>query len=333
MIFGLVYAVGGTIDYTYFRFGVSALGKILYLGLQGCLVFGIFWTSRLSGEISLCVYPLAAATVALLQPVAAAIGVLVLYGMVLGVEGSLHGNGPLVRWAISTFPAFGFVVIFTRMAMKEKAARTRAESLATEIEKLAVIQERNRLAREIHDSVGHCLTTIHVQLEAAQTIHSRNPSQALEAVINAQGLVREALAEVRRSVGSLHEGRLPGPLTTRLRELVSATNGWGAAVFLEIAGEVRPLPPEVEHTLFRVAQEGLTNVRKHAQAQHAKVILDFRDRARVLVSVTDDGRGSAKGVDGQGLTGLRERAAVLGGSLKANAVHSGGFRVQAEIPA
>lgn len=332
LVLGVIYAVGGTINYTYFRLRVSTPGRAFYLCTQGGLLLAMLWTSRLSGETSLCVYPLVAATVTLLDPAAATLGVVILYGMVLAVEGRFHGSGGLFRWSISMLPAFGFVVIFTRIALKEKVARTRAESLSAEVEKLAVIQERNRLAREIHDSLGHFLTTIHVQLEAAKTIHSADPGRAFEAVAKAQGLAREALVEVRRSVGSLQADRAPPPLATRLRDLTSATDGWGPAVSLEISGEVRALAPEAEHTLFRAAQEGLTNVRKHAQAQNAQVMLDYRDSARVFVRVTDNGCGVVTDSVGHGLAGLRERVAVLGGRLIVDNMPSGGFRLQVEIP-
>jgi signal transduction histidine kinase len=333
LVLGVIYAFLGTVNYTYFRHRLSAWQRALYLGVQGSLVLGIFLTSHLAGEISLCVYPLVAAMVSLLGPAAATLGVAILYGMILAVEGHFYGSGSLVRWALSMLPAFGFVVIFTRIALREKAARARAEALSAEVEKLAVLHERNRLAREIHDSLGHFLTTIHVQLEAARTIHSADPAGALAAVAKAQGLARDALVEVRRSVGTLQADRAPAPLATRLRDLAAATDGWGAAVSLEILGEGRVLPPEVEHALFRAAQEGLTNVRKHAQAQTTRVMLDYRDPVRVFVRVSDDGRGLAAGSEGHGLAGLRERIAALNGRVVAENSPAGGFRLQVEIPA
>ena len=333
LVLGVIYALLGTIDYALFRQSVSGRARVLYLCTQGILLLAIFLTCRLSSQMSLCVYPLVAATVTLLGPAAAMVGVTLLFAMILAVEGHYYGSGPLGRWSISMLPAFGFVVIFTRMALREKAARTRAESLSAEVEKLAVFQERNRLAREIHDGLGHFLTTIHVQLEAARTIHSTEPGRALEAVAKAQGLARDALVEVRRSVGTLQADTTPAPLAGRLRDLAAATDGWGAAVSLEILGEVRTLAPEVEHALFRSAQEGLTNVRKHAQARTALVTLDYRDTGRIFVRVTDDGRGVAAGPAGRGLTGLRERISTLGGRVVAENPPGGGFSLQVEIPA
>jgi signal transduction histidine kinase len=273
-----------------------------------------------------------AATVSLLRPLAAALGVALNYGVMMAVSVHFYGMGVFVPDSISMLPAFGFVVIFTRMAMREKDARHAAESLSAEIEKLAVVRERNRLAREIHDSLGHFLTTIHVQLQAARAIHSTDPGKALEAVAKAQGLAHDALAEVRRSVGTLQADRAPAPLAASLRDLASATDGWGAAVSLEVLGQARALAPEAEHALFRAAQEGLTNVRKHARAQTALVTLDYRDLKRVFVRVTDDGCGVAGDPGGYGLAGLSERFAALGGRVVTERPTGGGFCLQAEIP-
>jgi len=333
LVLGAIYALAGTIDYPYFKGRVSGPWRAIYLGFQGIVLFGIFLTSRLSSQMSLCAYPLVAAMVTLLGPAAATLGVVLVYVMILAVEGFYYGSDALVRWSISMLPAFGFVVIFTRIALREKAARAHAESLSAEVEKLAVIQERNRLAREIHDGLGHFLTTIHVQLEAARTIHSTDPSRALEAVAKAQVLARDALIEVRRSVGAIQADVRPAPLAGRLRDLASTTDGWGAAVSLETLGEVRDLATDTEHTLFRTVQEGLTNVRKHACARTAVVTLDYRDPGRVFVRVTDDGRGVVNANSGHGLAGLRERISALGGRVVVENPPGGGFRLQAEIPA
>ena len=333
VVFGAIYAVLGTIDYGFFRRCVGIRGCAFYLGGQGGLLAAIIWTSRLSGETSLCAYPLVCATMALLNPAPAAAGVAAIYGMILAVEGHFYGIGEVGHWAISMIPSFGFVVIFTRIALRERAARARAEALSAEVERMAVIQERNRLAREIHDSLGHFLTTIHVQLEAARAVHAADPERALEAVGKAQDLARDALIEVRRSVGALQADSTPAPLPARMRDLASAADGWGVSVSVEISGEVRALRSDVEHALFRAAQEGLTNVRKHARARTALVTLDYGDRGRVFVCVTDDGCGAAPAASGRGLTGLRERIAALGGRVVSENPPGGGFRLRAEIPA
>src|SRR5476651_1953096 len=225
---GAGYALVGMVDYRWLCRQTGRLGRALYLGIQGGLLFGIFWTSRLSGQTPLCVYPMVAAIVTLLDSGAVVLGIAGLYGMTLAVEGHFYGMKSVVSWSISMVPGFAFVVIFTWIALREIGARNRVEALSAEVEKLAVIQERNRLAREIHDSLGHFLTTIHVQLQAARAIHSTDPTRAMVAVEKAQGLAHDALAEVRRSVGALQADRVAAPLAQRLRELASSTDGWGA---------------------------------------------------------------------------------------------------------
>jgi signal transduction histidine kinase len=330
---GAVYAAVGMFDFVYFCHEAGNRARVLYLCAQSALLLGIFWTSRLNGQIPICVYPMVAATVAILRPAAATAGVLLLYGMVLAVEGHFYGGHAAGRWSISMIPSFGFVVVFTELAVLANGARKRAETLAAEVEKLAVIRERNRLAGEIHDSLGHYLTTIHVQLQGARAVHAADPGRALEAVAKAQGLANDALAEVRRSVGALRADRGSAALADSLRDLASATDGWGAAVSLEILGGARTLAPEADHALFRAAQEGLTNVRRHAQARTARVTLDFRDRSWVVVRVADDGRGARGGGDGCGLANLRERISPLGGSVSAENAPGGGFRLEVKIPA
>jgi signal transduction histidine kinase len=331
LVLGATYAFFGTIDYGFFRQQLSRWARGAYLCLMGALLFGVLHFSRLSGEMVLCVFPLVAATLALLPAVAASLGIAGIYAMILILERQFYGAEASIRWSISMLPSFGFVVIFTRIALRAVEARRHAEALAVEVERLAVIQERNRLAREIHDSLGHFLTTIHVQLEAARTIHAADPARALAAVAQAQDLARDALVEVRRSVGALQADQ--APLPARLRDLALTTDGWGAAVSLEILGETRALALEAEHALFRTAQEGLTNVRKHAGARTARVILDYRDPARVQLDVIDDGAGAAGAPAGCGLGGLRERVAALGGRVAAGDAPGGGFRLQAEVPA
>lgn len=333
LIFGLMYTFLGAVDYSGFRLSENGWRRAFYFCIQGGLLLSIFLTSRFSEEIWLCVFPLVGATVMLSGPVEAALIVVVLFAMIAAADRYFYGSGSAVSFMTSMIPAFAFVVLFTRIAMKEKAALKRSELLSAEVDKLAVIRERNRLAREIHDGLGHYLTTIHVQLQAARTIHATDPVRALEAVAKAQTLVHEALSEVRRSVGALQADRPLKPLTERLRGLASATDGWGATVSLETLGEARTLPPEAEHALFRAVQEGLTNVRRHAQAHTVVVGLDFRNPARVFVFVTDDGSGPSGSPAGHGLAGLGERFAALGGSVIAEANPGGGFSLRVEIPA
>lgn len=315
-----------------------------YFSVQAVVLGLMLSLSRLSGMAGLCTLPLVAQAVASLPPIPAVIYVAGLFSLPLSVMVWVDGTTDRLPGAAGGFLAsFAFVIVFTRIAVREKHTREHAEKLAAELataneqlreatlraEELAMARERNRLAREIHDSLGHYLTTVAVQLEAARALFPTEPARALGAVEKAHGLAREALVDVRVSVGALRAEGPARPLVERLREL--AEGEFGARVELKILGEVRRLAPELEHGLFRAAQEGLTNARKHAAAKRVTLSVDFSVPNRVVVSVEDDGRGCAEPTGGFGLTGLRERVALLGGTLTAGNGEAGGFALRVEL--
>lgn len=204
----------------------------------------------------------------------------------------------------------------------------------------AVTAERNRLAREIHDSLAHYLTVINVQLEAAEKLAPESAERALEQVRRARRLTLESLREVRRSVAalraaSLDELSLPRALDKLAGEFAEST---GIAVHLDLGvpDDVR-LAPETALTLYRAAQEGLTNVHRHARAANAYLTLR-RENGRVELTVRDDGVGpgtTPAGEDaegGFGLLGLRERVDLLGGCLAFEAAVGGGSRLTVALP-
>lgn len=333
ILFGTLFAGLGTVSFFHLngqpgweRF------KLGYLVAQMGLIFGVLWTSRLSGEVPICIYPLIGTCVGMYRRVGAAAGVLTVYAMTVFIEYHFYGSDAARHWAFGIIPAFAFVVVFTGLAIQANAARENAVALSAEVENLAVVRERNRLAREIHDSLGHFLTTIHVQLQAAQVIHGVNPTGALEAVGKAQRLAKEALVEVRRSVGALSADGSAGSLAERLRTLAAVTESCGIAVEFDVRGEARPLDTDAEHALYRAAQESLTNVRKHAAARRAQLILEYVNPARVSLEVLDDGRGAERPEGGFGIAGLRKRMSALGGTVIAQNRPQGGFRVRAELP-
>lgn len=238
-----------------------------------------------------------------------------------------------------------FTIGCTGLAIWANRSREKAEELAAELAKanaelrgaaertaaLATAQERNRIARDIHDGLGHYLTVVAVQLQAARALLPAQPERAAVALDRAEQAARTALDDVRRSVGTLRENGQRPALAEALAGLVRES---GLEVVLECAGPVRPLTDAAQQALFRTVQEALTNVRKHAGTERARVWLDFSDAARVAVEVADEGRGlGAPAGGGFGLAGLRERLAALGGTLAADNRPRGGFRVRAEVPA
>lgn len=236
---------------------------------------------------------------------------------------------------VAFFAAAVFTIVFTEVAVSERRARTRKEELAeelaaaqTRIAELAVADERLRLAREIHDGLGHALTAARMQIEGATAVLDADPVRAKEALGKASRLVREGLVEVRQSVGALREDGAPVPLDERLRRLVREAPA-DLLVEVETVGE-GALSSAEEHALYRVAQEALTNVGRHAAATRVRIVVERTGHRRAL-SVDDDGAGGAI-VPGVGLTGMRERLARLGGELAIEARPGGGTRIVAVLP-
>ncbi len=240
-----------------------------------------------------------------------------------------------------------FVVVFTQVAVSERRTRAEVERLAAELgeanrklreyavqaEELATAKERNRVAREIHDSLGHYLTVINVQIEAARAVMQSDRERALDALSKAQTLTQEGLAEVRRSVAALRASPTESrPLPEVVATLVDECRASGILTESLVTGTPRPLPPQAELTLYRAAQEGLTNVRKHAHASRADLTLDYSDAARVRLVVQDNGVGGNGSSGGFGLLGLRERVQLLGGQVRTRTAAGQGFTLEVEVP-
>lgn len=214
-------------------------------------------------------------------------------------------------------------------------AHRRLQEYAKRVEALAVAEERNRMAREMHDTVGHRLTVAAVQLEGAQRLIPRDPERAADMIGTVRGQVREALAELRRTVA-----RLRKPLEIDLsldQALVQLARGVEEAtdlrIHLELAGDLPSLSEPQRLALYRAAQEGLTNVQRHAGAQDVWLRLT-REGDVMVLQVSDNGVGIHAGAagDGFGLRGLRERAAQLGGSLALEQRPEGGARLTFRVP-
>lgn len=232
------------------------------------------------------------------------------------------------------------MVLFTLATVREREGRAELDEVnrqlrqyAAQVEELATVKERNRLAREIHDGLGHYLTAINVQIEAARAVMDGDRPRALDALHKAQTLTQEGLAEVRRSVAALRASPTESrPLPEAVAVLVEECRAAGIATELVVNGEARPLPPQAELTLYRAAQEGLTNVRKHAHVSSASVRLDYRGDGSVRLTVQDDGVGSDEASGGFGLLGVRERVQLLGGKVDIRTAPGQGFTLEVEVP-
>lgn len=193
-------------------------------------------------------------------------------------------------------------------------------------------QERNRLAREIHDNLGHYLTVVNVQIEAAKVMMDSEPERALEAMDKAQELAQKGLTSVRESVSSLRESPVSNrSLSEAIASLVQEIQSTGIVTEFQVTGESQPLEHKVALALYRAAQEGLTNVSRHARASRVDVLLDYQP-TEVRVQVEDNGVGSAEIAGGFGLLGIRERMQLLGGSLEVSTEVGKGFCLTAFVP-
>lgn len=246
-----------------------------------------------------------------------------------------------------TLSAVIFVMTFAHVAAKEMATRDEAQRLAVELgdanrklreymqqaEELAAVKERNRIAREIHDSLGHYLTAIHMQISAARAVMPQNPERAWDAVEKVQRLAGESLTEVRRAVATLRVTPLEGKqLPDVLMDLVESSRTQRLETVFEIKGAVRRLEPQTELAIYRLVQEGLTNTQKHAEASLVKVLLDFDTSDVVRVIVSDNGNGCKDWQqNGYGLIGLRERLHLCGGQVKISTRPGEGFTLTAEV--
>jgi signal transduction histidine kinase len=205
-------------------------------------------------------------------------------------------------------------------------------------ERAAVVDERARLARELHDVVAHSVSTMVVQAEAGELLLARDPERARDAFVSITSSGRQALGELRRMLGLLRsaDGELalgPQPGLAQIQALVDQMRGVGLPVELSIEGQPRPLPAGVDLSAYRIVQEALTNTLKHARPARARVTVRYRADG-VELEILDDGRRSANGSHGgHGITGMRERVRLYGGSLETGGRVEGGFSVRARLPA
>lgn len=320
--------------------------NVIYFLVQLLMVFGIGWMLGPGGNW-LVGLPMAGIAVEKLPPRwrwAVYLGLLA--AIILPIAHFSTWNAALTNtFVIST--AIFFVVLFTQFRLNEQVARETAERLAVQlesanrqlvayasrVEELAAIQERNRLAREIHDNLGHYLTVVSVQIEAAKVMFTSDPERAWETLNKANELVKRGLTSVRESVSALRvspfEHRsLPDAIVALLNETEAA----GIHGELKMLGEPQAVDQKAALALYRITQEGLTNVRKHAGASCVDIELDFSQPEEIRLSIRDDGVGAAETSGGFGLIGIRERILLLDGDFHIETQPGKGFCLVVTVP-
>jgi signal transduction histidine kinase len=212
------------------------------------------------------------------------------------------------------------------------------ESEQTHAAMRAAADERLRIAQELHDVVAHSLGVIAVQAGVGMTVIDSDPEEARRAFENISRTSRSSLAEIRGVLGMVRNASgaptyTPAPGLGDVRRLAQEMTAAGLEVDVTVDGDIRGVPPGVELAAYRIVQEALTNTLRHAHAHRARVRLDGA-KGLLCIEVVDDGRGASGGQNGggHGLVGMRERAAVYGGSLDAGPAAGGGFRVTARLP-
>jgi signal transduction histidine kinase len=326
------------------------------LPVVGAWVLNVFWPRRVwavlmgigpvalawlgaqtSTDVALSVTIITLARV-LPEVVGAAVALIVL-GITDAVLAARWGTMPPANLLFSTLGAvalYALVVTLGRLRRQQEQTKAALEELRLSREaqvEAAKTAERVHLAREMHDVLGHTLSALAVQLEGARLLMEREGSSAsaVEAVARAHRLAGEGLDEARRAVGALRGGELPGPdLLPGLVEGFEHDSGTEARMAVE--GEPSELAPEARLALYRTTQEALTNVRRHSQATWVNVRLRWEPGGAELTVENDGVEGDGTARAGYGLTGMKERAELLGGRLELS-TEGGRFRVRLFVPA
>jgi signal transduction histidine kinase len=253
-----------------------------------------------------------------------------------------------VGLVLSFLSLCGYAVLIRELALAHTAkdvsnarlaaANSRLQEYSAQVEELSVMRERNRIAREIHDTLGHALTLLSVQLETATQLEARGDPRLHEELLQARQVAKACLTEVRHSVEALRPDEASGDsLQEQLRKLVAAfeTTCPETRITLDLEEATHPLHPDLCQTLYRCAQEALTNIRKHAHATKVLLRLSTNDE-QVELTVLDNGQGCEpsheQSAPGFGLRGMRERVALLDGTLRADPEPGHGWRIEVVLP-
>lgn len=315
----------------------------------GVLLVGIVGSFLLTGEAivdgfsGFIIILLAVVVIAARDMPSAILGLLVAYAGVVAINQNARDQAAGDYF----FPALFFTIVwigsqvFHLRGDRLREAEARAQDLASRREqeaRRAVADERARIARELHDVVGHSVSVMTVQASAVRRVLLPDQERERQALLTVEETGRQALAEMRRMVGVLRRPEdspslAPQPSLEHVEAVVQRARDSGLDVELRFDGEPRQIAPGLDLTAYRIVQEGLTNVVKHAGASRADVVICFGDDEIELV-VTDDGRGATNGdpQGGHGLVGMRERVGVYGGELEAGPAPGGGYRLRARLP-
>jgi signal transduction histidine kinase len=297
-----------------------------------------------SPAVALAVPTYSAALAGRALPAAAVLGAFVVAGGTVARLDEGESFTDVLRDSLITDAALLAAVLLLGEAVRNRRAwaeEVRGRLLRAEQEReleaeRRVQQERLRIAHEMHDVLAHTIAAINVQAGVGADVIDDAPERARASLLDIRRQSRDAIAELGATIGVLREGateapREPAPGLAQLEGLIEMAGRGGLRVEFTATGEARPLPGAVDLTAYRVVQESLTNVIRHAHASVARVRVQF-DADALIVLVEDDGDGTGNGAAGHGLIGMRERVVAVGGTFEAGPVPGAGFRVQATLP-
>ena len=251
--------------------------------------------------------------------------------------GSLGGSA--IHLVTIAVPLFTIIAWFIGHSIRQ--AQARAELVRAQSAAQATMAERLRIARELHDMVAHSIGVIAIQAGSGRSVFDARPGEARDALAAIEATSRETLSGLRRMVTGLRRAEPgpgpgqaplgPAPGLADIDRLAATARDAGVQVEVDWHGSREPLPADIDISAFRIIQEAVTNVVRHAGTSQCQVAIDRRD-GQLSIEVTDSGRGGSMAGTGYGITGMRERAALLGGDFSAGPRPSGGFRVTARLP-
>lgn len=348
IVLGIAYVANGIYGFAYVRNTPATPIKLVYFLSQLFLSGLILFYGKGAGFSSLIMLPLVAhAVIALDQNWSLITTIGILITQVLAIWSFSHDLQVVWQGLPIFFTSVIVVLIFTQMAVNEIKARERLEVLASElaeankhlseyaeqVQELAIANERNRFAREIHDGLGHYLSTINMQINAASALVISEPSRAIDMLEKAQKMTTEALVDVRNSVYALRKDSVDlEDLPKRVEKLAESARSQEREVVLRVIGEPKNLSPQANLTIYRTAQEALNNAQKHSGAVRIELTLDYTNEGLVEFTVKDNGQGAEEMNSGYGLIGIQERVRLMNGNLRVVNQPGKGFEVRINLP-
>ncbi len=345
---GIAYVTFGIYGFSYAQRSASSQTILIYFIVQLVLGGSIVYLGQGAGINSLVLLPLVAHSAMLLDKDKLLIVNLgIILGYIVSVFAFSKSLGEVWKGAPFFFTGQVVILIFTQMAVTELKARIRLQALADElsganknlqeyaakVKDLTIAQERNRMAREIHDGLGHYLTILNMQLKAASATLDKDKEKTSKMISSATHLTSEALIDVRNSVFALRQGQEEiKPFQDRVKDVIDSTLTNDIIFSYEIIGSPSQLTPQEDLSLYRGVQEMVNNVIKHSKATQAKISLDYSNPKTVTLICSDDGVGSSNLETGFGILGLRERIKLLNGEVVINTDVEQGFKISIRLP-